>query len=130
MGREALIAEHYVDGEKRAQNIEVFQDIFLTKTAEEWIEYLGQWDVCVSKVNNIDELADDPQIRYRNMILELDHPKFGKVKHPGISIKLSETPGSVRRFGPNPGEHTEEVLLDLGYSKVRIEELRKDGVLG
>ena len=130
VGREDLIAEHYVDGEKRAQNVEVFRDIFRARTAEEWVEYLGQWDVCVSKVNNIDELADDPQIRYRNMILELDHPKFGKVQHPGISIKLSKTPGSVRRFGPNPGEHTEEVLLDLGYSNAHIEELRKDGILG
>ena len=48
----------------------------------------------------------------------------------GISIKLSETPGSVRRFGPKPGEHTEEVLKNLGYSGARIEELRKEGVVG
>jgi crotonobetainyl-CoA:carnitine CoA-transferase CaiB-like acyl-CoA transferase len=55
---------------------------------------------------------------------------LGKVKQPGISVKLSQTPGSIRSFGPLLGQHTEEVLLELGYSKKRIEELREQGAIG
>jgi crotonobetainyl-CoA:carnitine CoA-transferase CaiB-like acyl-CoA transferase len=84
----------------------------------------------VGKVYGLDELSSDPQLAHRNMIVELDHPKYGKVKQVGISQKLSDTPGSIRSFGPLPGQHTEEVLLDLGYTRERIEVLGKEGAIG
>jgi crotonobetainyl-CoA:carnitine CoA-transferase CaiB-like acyl-CoA transferase len=130
LGREDLIPFQYDEGEKRQEISRTFREIFRSRTLDEWLEYLGERDICVARVNEIDELAEDPQIRHRDMILELDHPEYGKVRHPGISIKLSETPGSVRRFGPLAGQHTDEVLLDLGYSKERIADLRKERVVG
>jgi crotonobetainyl-CoA:carnitine CoA-transferase CaiB-like acyl-CoA transferase len=63
------------------------------------------------------------------MVVELDHPKFGKVKQVGISIKLSETPGQIRALAPLPGQHTDEILQGLGYSKEKIEELRNAGTI-
>ncbi len=129
LGREDFIPHQWADGEKREEIFSVFREIFGTRTRDQWFDYLRQWDICVAKVNELDELATDPQLIHRNMILKLDHPKFGKVRQPGISIKLSQNPGSIRSFGPLPGQHTEEVLLQLGYSEERIEELRKEGVV-
>ena len=130
LGREDLIAHQWAGGEKREEIFSAFREIFGTRTRDDWFDYLRQWDICVAKVNELDELATDPQLIHRHMILELDHPKFGKVRQPGISIKLSQNPGSTRSFGPLPGQHTEEVLLQLGYSEEDIEQLRKEGVAG
>lgn len=130
LGREDLIPHQGASGEKREEIFSDFREIFRTRTRDEWFDYLSQWDICVGKVYEFDELATDPQLVHRKMILELDHPKFGKVRQPGISVKLSQTPGSIRSFGPVLGQHTEEVLLELGYSKESIEELKKEGAIG
>ncbi len=130
LDREDFIPHQGASGEKREEIFSAFREIFRSRTRDEWFDYLSQWDICVGKVYEFDELASDPQLVHRKMILELDHPKFGKVRQPGISIKLSQTPGSIRSFSPVLGQHTEEVLLDLGYDKERIEELRKEGVIG
>ncbi len=130
LGREDFIPHQGASGKKREEIFSAFREIFRTRTRDEWFDYLSQWDICVGKVYELDELATDPQLAHRKMILELDHPKFGKVRQAGISVKLSETPGSIRSFSPTLGQHTEEVLLDLGYSKEGIEELRKEGAIG
>jgi len=129
LGREDFISHQAAVGEKKDEIFSAFREIFRTKTRDEWFDYLSQWDICVGKVYTLDELSNDPQLIHRKMILELDHPELGKVKQPGISLKLSQTPGSIRSFGPALGQHTEEVMLDLGYSKERIEELRKEGTI-
>jgi crotonobetainyl-CoA:carnitine CoA-transferase CaiB-like acyl-CoA transferase len=64
------------------------------------------------------------------MIVQVDHPTEGKVKQAGISIKLSETPGEIRTLAPSLGQHTEEVLLEAGYSKAQIAELHRAGAIG
>jgi len=130
LGREDFIPHQDATGEKMEEIFSAFKEIFRTKTRDEWFDFLSQWDICVGKVYELDELSSDPQLTHRNMILELDHPKYGKVKQVGISQKLADTPGSIRSFGPLPGEHTEEVLLDLGYTRERIAELRGEGVIG
>jgi len=86
--------------------------------------------VPVGKVHTLDEFSSDPQVLHRQMVIEMDHPTVGKVKQPGIAIKLSETPGKVRTFAPLFGEHTEEVLLQLSYTDTQISELRQAKVIG
>lgn len=102
---------------------------FLSRTRDEWFEYLSHSDIAVSKVNRLDELSEDPQLRHRNMIVELDHPELGKVTQAGISIKLSATPGSIRKFSPRPGEDTESILSELGYGKDDINRLAGEGII-
>jgi formyl-CoA transferase len=63
------------------------------------------------------------------MILEIDHPVEGKIPQAGISIKLSETPGTIRRLGEALGESTEEILVEIGYSREEIKKLREEGVV-
>ena len=59
------------------------------------------------------------------MVVALEHPAFGTIRQVGIAPKLSETPGSVRTLAPRPGEHTEEILRELGYDAARIAAVTK-----
>lgn len=107
----------------------VFKEKFLTKNRDEWFDILTQTDIAVSKVLEFDELTDDPQLKHRNMIVELDHPELGTVRQAGISIKLSATPGIIKKFAPKRGEDAMEILKEIGYSKEEIEKLEEDDVI-
>lgn len=117
------------DFEKFDEITKVFTEKFLTKTRDEWFDILTQSDVAVSKLLEFDEIAEDPQMKHRDMIVELDHPELGKVKQAGISIKLSETPGSIKKFAPKRGEDAVEILKEIGYSKEEIEKLEENNVI-
>jgi crotonobetainyl-CoA:carnitine CoA-transferase CaiB-like acyl-CoA transferase len=84
-------------------------------------------DTCVTPVNEIDELFDDPQIIARKMVLDIDHPTLGKVKQVGIPFKMSETQPEFRHLGPLTGENTEDILLELGYTKANIKKMKDAG---
>ena len=121
---------HKPEGDRWDEISSHLKQAFLTKTRDEWFDFLTKKDVPVGKVYSLDEVFSDPQLLHRQMLLEIEHPTLGKVKQPGIAIKLSETPGKVRRFSPIFGEHTEEVLLELGYTEAQVGELRQAKVIG
>jgi len=124
------LISYQTDSQKASEIASAFKQRFLTKTSQEWFDILSRADVPVSRVNTLDELADDPQAKHRGMILEVDTPGKGKVLQAGISIKLSDTPGSVRNIGATPGENTEEILTELGYSLEEIRQLQEENVIG
>jgi len=128
LGRDDFVAHQWSE-EKWEEIDSCFSEIFLTKTRDEWVELLRQTDTCVAPIYSLDEVFSDPQVVQRKMVVEIDHPTLGKVKQVGISVKLSETPGSIRSLAPRAGEQTDEILLDLGYTKEGIEELRKSGAI-
>ena len=105
------------------------KQIFLTKTRDEWFDILTKADTAVGKVLDLDELCADPQVLHRQMVVELDHAKFGKVRQIGMGIKLSDTPGTIRSFGGLLGRDTDEVMSGLGYSQSEINDLRQQGVI-
>ncbi len=107
----------------------VFKKKFLTKNRDEWFDILTRTDVAVSRVLEFDELENDPQLKHRNMIVELDHPELGKVRQAGIPVKLSATPGSIRKFAPKRGEDAVKILTDLGYSREEIKKLEDEDVI-
>jgi crotonobetainyl-CoA:carnitine CoA-transferase CaiB-like acyl-CoA transferase len=123
------LISYQTDSRKAGEIASTFKQRFLTKTSQEWFDILARADVPVSRVNTLDELADDPQVKHRGMILEVDASDRGKVRQAGISIKLSDTPGSVKNAGAKPGENTEEILKELGYSTEDIHQLRKENVI-
>jgi len=138
LGKEEYISycispEHFLhkpEGEKWEEISSYLKQVFLTRTRDEWFDFFADKDVPVGKVYTFDEVFNDPQVLHRQMVLEIDHPTLGKVKHPGIAIKLSETPGKVRSLAPIFGEHTEEILRELGYNKSQIDELRQCNIIG
>ena len=73
------------------------------------------------------EAFDHPQIQAREMAVEVDHPKAGRIKVLGVAPKLSESPGKVRRPAPLLGQHTDEILQELGKSGDEIRQLRDSG---
>jgi crotonobetainyl-CoA:carnitine CoA-transferase CaiB-like acyl-CoA transferase len=130
-GRDDLVNIPFVHGRKPTKEesarleeaTKAMRQIFLTKTRDEWFTYLKDKNISMGKMLSFDEVARDPQVLHRDMVIELDHPTEGKVKQVGIAVKLSDTPGKVRSMPPHQGENTEEVLTELGYNKKKIDEL-------
>lgn len=100
------------------------------KTTEEWMKILDDNGVPNGPINYIDAVLEDEQVKAREMIVEIEHPIAGKLKMPGVAIKLSETPGAVVAPAPVLGQHTSEILQRFfGYSEAEIEDLYEKGVL-
>ena len=95
----------------------------------EWMAELGGKEICFGPVLNIEEAYDDPQLRHRGMVVDMDTPA-GPRRYIGSPIKLSDAPGRARaRRRPRLGQHTDEVLRGLGYAAGDIAALRDQGVI-
>ena len=98
--------------------------------ADEVCALLDEHGVPCAKVNSIQQLTEDPQVRHNGSIEVVDHPVGGSLYQPAPAARFEKTPASVRRLAPGHGEHTEEVLLEIGVPQDRIVSLRNEGVLG
>jgi len=98
-------------------------------TREELVEKLVASDVLTAPINDVEDVVKDPQILHNEMIVSTDHPTLGDVSVTGMPIKFYKTPGSIRLHPPLLGEHTNELLEELGYSKAEILELQSSGLV-
>ena len=119
----------------RAKNrdslIPKLQEVFLTRSYEEWETILLARGVPVGAINGIADIVEHPQVVARGALVEMDHPRAGKVRMVGAPVRLSETPGSVRTPAPTLGEHTDLVLRELlGLGAEEIAALRAAAVIG
>jgi crotonobetainyl-CoA:carnitine CoA-transferase CaiB-like acyl-CoA transferase len=130
LGREDFIGHQFAEGEKRQEIAAFFKRTFLTRDRDEWVEILRSKDTCVAPVYSLDEVVNDPQLIARGMIRELPHPTLGKVKQVGSMLKLSDSPFQVRNWCTEFGQHTAELLAELGYDPDRIGALRQAEVIG
>ncbi|MFC1893712.1 CaiB/BaiF CoA transferase family protein [Chloroflexota bacterium] len=124
----------FQDGWLRTQHYEELKPIFTeamkTKTTAEWIEELESANIPCGPVNTIDQVAGDPQIAARDMVITVHHPEAGDFKVANTPFKFSRTPCLVERASPDLGEHTEEVLNNLlGITKEEINRLKTLGVI-
>ena len=129
LGRNDFIEHQFAEGEKRDEIFQHFKRTFLTKNRDEWVYILRQKDTCVAPVYSIEELASDPQLIARGMIQEIPHPVLGSVRQVGSMLKMSASPFRVRNWTTRFGQHTNEILRELGFSARRIAALSKAGVI-
>lgn len=126
--REDLIP-YMEPSEKSAAVTAELEQLFSTRTRDEWMKLLSEIDVPYGPVNTIGEAFSDPQVLHRRMVLDVEHPQVGKLKLLGIPIKFSETPGEIRTLSPAYGEHTLDILRELGYSDDDLKRLREAGAI-
>jgi crotonobetainyl-CoA:carnitine CoA-transferase CaiB-like acyl-CoA transferase len=94
-----------------------------------WVEALCQAGVPAGPVLDLAQVFADPQVLAREMLVELPHPEVETFRTTGLPIKLSRSPGAIRRRPPLHGEHTDEVLQECGLEPLEIARLRRDGVV-
>lgn len=113
----------------RDELVGILTDYTKSKDSSEIIERLKHGGVPSGPINNIAQLLDHPQVQYREMVQQVEHPTIGMLKMLGIPLKLSGTPGSIRKAPPLLGEDTNEVLANLGYSNEDITNFKEKGII-
>lgn len=110
--------------------IALLQEAFLTRSFEEWEAILQPAGIPMGAINTIDQVVAHPQVAARGAIVEHEHPIAGVVKTVAPPVRLSDTPGAIRRPAPRLGEHSEEILRErLGMTGAEIGRLRAAGVI-
>jgi formyl-CoA transferase len=136
---EAIGAAHLLDDTRfktmadRSRNRKAMNEelnkVLVTRPSLEWIEALNQAGVPCGPILNIKQVFEDPQVQHLGLAQPVRHPERGEMRVQGLPATLSRTPGAVRRAAPTHGQHTEEILAELGYSREEIDQLRRDSVV-
>jgi crotonobetainyl-CoA:carnitine CoA-transferase CaiB-like acyl-CoA transferase len=108
--------------------LRILDEVFASKTLDEWKPRLNEARIPWSPVQTLQELVHDPQARANEFFVPLDHPTYGRVEVVANPIKLSKTPATVKT-APEFGQHTEEILLEHGYTWDDIEGLKLEKVI-
>jgi CoA:oxalate CoA-transferase len=115
----------------RAELLPKLQEVFLTRPYEEWEPLLLANDIPVGAINNLAQVVEHPQVKARNSLIEVEHPRAGKVRVIRSPVRMSNAPFAVRSPAPMLGQHTHEVLRDLlGMTAEEIAVLETAGALG
>lgn len=104
-------------------------EVFVARTTRDWVDSLRKANVPCSPINDIATAMNDPHVRFREMVKSVDHPTLGEIDLIGPVAKLSETPATIRSAPPLLGQHTNQVLIELGFSQDDIAMLRREGVV-
>ncbi len=132
--QDLLDDERFATNPDRMVNLEALaaalDETFAQKPTAHWLELLERADVPSGPIYDISQVYGDPHIQARGMEVETEHPVAGRVRNIGIPVKLSETPGRIRRSAPALGQHTDEILNEFGYDEAEVTALRDSGAFG
>lgn len=107
----------------------IFRRRFAELTQEDALRRLEGQDILCAPVRDLPEALADPQVLVNDMIVDVPHPRIGTFKTVGVPIKMSKTPARIRHHPPDLGEHTAEILQELGFSEQEIAQFRTEGVV-
>ncbi|MDI3328006.1 MAG: CoA transferase [Alicyclobacillaceae bacterium] len=134
LGRPELAEDpRFATNDRRVENREVLipllQERFREKDRKAWMAALAEHEIPCGPIQTLDQVFADPQVQARELVRTLVHPTAGEVPVVFNPIKLSETPAQIRRHPPELGEHTEEVLLELGFIPEQIRDWEAAGII-
>ena len=107
----------------------LLEETFSTQETEHWLELLDDAGVVAGPIYNMEQVYRDPQVLARNMLVDTEDPELGTIRNIGVPVKLSATPGSIRRRAPALGEHSAEILLERGFTQAEVDGLLAEGVI-
>lgn len=134
IGREDLIEDpRFALHEDRLVHMtelyQILRDAFLTKTLDEWRPILNREQIAWGPEQTFSEVVNDPQARANDFFIPFDHPAHGEMQVAANPLNLSETPATVRLPAPEFSQHTEEILLEAGYTWEDIAQLKEEGII-
>ena len=130
LGRSDLAGDAYATGERRAEVIAELSRVFSTKSRAEWLRFFHGADVCVGPVNELGEALADEQVEARGLVVEHDLPGGDRVRGVATPVRLAGAPADLDRIPPPKfGEHTAEVLAEIGLTSKDVDALRGAGVV-
>jgi crotonobetainyl-CoA:carnitine CoA-transferase CaiB-like acyl-CoA transferase len=134
LGREDMLASpDFKGGKKRAENRAklnaILNESLARKTSAEWIEILNQAGIPCGPIYKVDEVFADAQVRHLGVATPVEHPKLGRYDVLANAAVLSRTPAKVAAATPEIGQHTDEVLQELGYDAEEVKKLHEGGVV-
>ena len=114
---------------RNAQVMSMLKPLYKTKTRAEWMKQFVEASIPVAPVQTVDDFMAYKQVIASDMVQTVKDPKKGNVKEMGIPVALADTPGKIQGPSPLPGQHTREVLRELGYSAQEIKRLKQENVI-
>lgn len=125
--------ERFADNARRMANREALRErltaVIETRRVDDWIEHLNAAGVPCGRVHSLRETFEDPQVLAQQMRLELDQGELGRIPVTGFPVKMSEAPAAVHHPAPRLGEHSREVLLELGFDEAEVDAMQVRGVI-
>ena len=107
----------------------LLEETFSTQDTAHWLQLLDDAGVVAGPIYNMEQVYQDPQVLAREMLVDTHDPELGTIHNIGVPVKLSATPGSIRRRAPALGEHSAEVLLERGFAPDEVDALLANGVI-
>jgi crotonobetainyl-CoA:carnitine CoA-transferase CaiB-like acyl-CoA transferase len=114
---------------RNAQVMSMLKPLYKTKTRAEWMKQFVDASIPVAPVQNVDDFMGYKQVIASDMVQTVKDPKKGAVREMGVPVALADTPGKIKGPSPQPGQHTREVLRELGYSAQEIKRLKQGNVI-
>jgi crotonobetainyl-CoA:carnitine CoA-transferase CaiB-like acyl-CoA transferase len=111
------------------ERLDLMSEVFCTDTTAHWLERLGAEQVPCAPILECHELLTDPQVAANELIEEVDHPQAGRIRHTRPAARFDRTAARVRGFAPTLGQHTDEVLAEIGLKESELAALRATGTI-
>jgi crotonobetainyl-CoA:carnitine CoA-transferase CaiB-like acyl-CoA transferase len=133
-GRTDLLSDpRFADDAGRIENcpelVAIFDEVFATRTRDEWMDIFREYGLMFSPVQKLNEIFADPQALINDYVVDFEDPVFDKIKIPGYPVHFSKNSAGTRSFGPTIGQHTDQVLRQMGYTDDEIRKLKKEKVI-